>query len=55
MSYTAPVKDIAFALEHVVGLADIVELDGFDEATLAQLTTHNPRSIFEPGYSGNQE
>jgi len=28
---------------------------GFDEATLAQLTTHNPRSIFEPGYSGNQE
>ena len=33
MSYTAPVKDIAFALEHVVGLADIAELDGFDEAT----------------------
>lgn len=33
MSYTAPVREIAFALEHVVGLAKIAELEGFGDAT----------------------
>ena len=33
MSYTAPVKDIAFVLNHVVGLEDIAALEGFEEAT----------------------
>ncbi len=33
MTYTAPVKDIAFLLRHVIGLSDIAELDGFEEAT----------------------
>ena len=25
---------------------------GFDERTLERLTVHNPRSVFEPGFSG---
>ena len=33
MSYTAPVKDIEFVLNHVIGLADIAKLEGFEEAT----------------------
>lgn len=33
MSYTAPVKDIAFVLNKVVGLDEISKLDGFEEAT----------------------
>ncbi len=33
MTYTAPVKDIAFVLNHVIGLADIARLDGFEEAS----------------------
>jgi len=33
MSYNAPVRDIAFMLNHVVGLADIAKLEGFEEAT----------------------
>jgi len=33
MSYTAPVKDIAFVLNKVVGLDEIAKLDGFEEAT----------------------
>ncbi|MGQ7843356.1 acyl-CoA dehydrogenase [Granulosicoccus sp. 3-233] len=33
MTYTAPVKDIAFALRHVIGLSDIAELEGFEDAT----------------------
>ena len=33
MSYTAPVKDIAFLLNNVIGLADIAELDGFEEVS----------------------
>ena len=33
MSYTAPVKDISFVLKHVVGLADIASLEGFEDAT----------------------
>ena len=33
MTYTAPVKDIAFVLNHVIGIADIAKLDGFEEAT----------------------
>ena len=33
MSYTAPVKDIAFALNHIVGLADIAKLEGFEDAS----------------------
>ena len=32
MSYTAPVKDIAFTLNHVIGLADLARLDGFEDA-----------------------
>ena len=32
MSYTAPVKDIAFALNHVIGLADLAKLDGYEDA-----------------------
>ncbi len=33
MTYTAPVKDIAFVLNHVVGLADIAKLSGFEDAS----------------------
>ena len=33
MTYTAPVKDIAFVLNNVIGLADIAELDGFEDAS----------------------
>jgi len=33
MSYTAPVKDIAFALNHVVKIDEIAALPGFEEAT----------------------
>ncbi len=33
MSYNAPVRDIAFMLNHVVGLADVAKLEGFEEAT----------------------
>lgn len=33
MSYNAPVKDIAFVLNHVVGLADIAKLSGFEDAS----------------------
>lgn len=33
MTYVAPVKDIAFVLNHVVGIADIAKLEGFEEAT----------------------
>jgi len=33
MSYNAPVKDIAFVLNHVVGLADIAKLEGFEDAS----------------------
>jgi len=33
MTYTAPVKDIAFVLNHVIGLDDIAKLEGFEEAT----------------------
>jgi len=33
MTYTAPVKDIAFVLNNVVGLADLASLDGFEDAS----------------------
>ena len=33
MSYVAPVKDIAFVLNHVVGLERIAALEGFEDAT----------------------
>jgi len=33
MSYNAPVRDIAFMLNNVVGLADIAKLEGFEDAT----------------------
>ncbi|MFK8083748.1 MAG: acyl-CoA dehydrogenase [Granulosicoccus sp.] len=33
MSYTAPVKDIAFVLNHVIGLEKLAQLDGFEEAS----------------------
>ncbi len=33
MTYAAPVKDIAFVLNHVVGLADLSKLEGFEDAT----------------------
>lgn len=33
MTYTAPVKDIAFVLNHVVDLAGLAELEGFEDAT----------------------
>ncbi|MFK7891081.1 MAG: acyl-CoA dehydrogenase N-terminal domain-containing protein, partial [Granulosicoccus sp.] len=33
MSYVAPVKDIAFLLNHVVGLDKLARLDGFEEAS----------------------
>ena len=33
MTYVAPVKDIAFVLNHVVGLADIAKLPGFEDAS----------------------
>ena len=33
MTYTAPVKDIAFVLNNVIGLADIATLEGFEDAT----------------------
>lgn len=33
MTYTAPVKDIAFVLNNVIGLADIAQLEGFEDAS----------------------
>jgi len=33
MTYTAPVKDIRFVLEHVIGLSDIAGLEGFEDAS----------------------
>ena len=33
MSYTAPVRDIAFVLNHVVGLESLSRLEGFEDAT----------------------
>ncbi|ASJ75501.1 acyl-CoA dehydrogenase [Granulosicoccus antarcticus] len=33
MTYTAPVKDIAFVLNHVVDLAGLAKLEGFEDAT----------------------
>lgn len=33
MTYTAPVKDIAFVLNNVVGLSDIAQLQGFEDAS----------------------
>lgn len=33
MSYNAPVRDIAFMLNHVVGLPDVANLEGFEDAT----------------------
>lgn len=33
MTYTAPVKDIAFVLNKVIGLEEIAKLDGFGDAT----------------------
>ena len=33
MSYNAPVRDISFMLNNVVGLANIAKLEGFEEAT----------------------
>ncbi|MFK7861130.1 MAG: acyl-CoA dehydrogenase [Granulosicoccus sp.] len=33
MSYTAPVKDIAFVLNHVIRLENLAQLEGFEEAT----------------------
>jgi alkylation response protein AidB-like acyl-CoA dehydrogenase len=34
MSYTAPVRDMMFDLEHLAGLASIAQLPGFEDATL---------------------
>src|SRR5215212_1931106 len=34
MSYTAPVKDMLFDIEHLAGLEQIAHLPGFDEAGL---------------------
>ncbi|MFK7852966.1 MAG: acyl-CoA dehydrogenase [Granulosicoccus sp.] len=33
MTYTAPVKDITFVLNNVVGLSDIAQLQGFEDAS----------------------
>ncbi len=33
LSYTAPVKDMRFVLDHVVGMEDIARLPGYEEAT----------------------
>ena len=33
MRYTAPVKDMAFCLEHLAGLPDIAQLPGYEDAT----------------------
>ena len=33
MTYTAPVKYISFVLNHVVGLADVAALEGFEDAS----------------------
>lgn len=33
MTYKAPVKDISFVLNHVVGLASVAALEGFEDAT----------------------
>ncbi|MHB0922154.1 MAG: acyl-CoA dehydrogenase [Thiomonas delicata] len=33
MRYTAPVKDMAFCLEHLAGLPDIARLPGYEDAT----------------------
>jgi len=33
MTYTAPVKDISFVLNHVVGLDKVAALEGFEDAS----------------------
>jgi alkylation response protein AidB-like acyl-CoA dehydrogenase len=33
MTYTAPVKDISFVLNHVVGLSNVAALEGFEDAS----------------------
>lgn len=33
MTYAAPVKDIAFVLRNVIGLAELAELEGFEDAS----------------------
>ena len=33
MTYQAPVRDISFVLNHVVGLADVAKLKGYEDAT----------------------
>lgn len=33
MSYSAPVKDIAFVLNNVIGLADLAKLNGYEDAS----------------------
>lgn len=33
MSYSAPVKDIAFVLNNVIGLSEVSKLEGFEDAT----------------------
>jgi len=33
MTYTAPVKDISFVLNHVVGLSEVASLQGFEDAS----------------------
>jgi len=33
MTYTAPVKDISFVLNHVVGLSEVASLEGFEDAS----------------------
>ena len=33
MSYTAPVKDIAFLLNNVIGLSELAKLEGFEDAS----------------------
>ena len=34
MSYTAPVKDMLFAIEHLAGIAQVAQLPGFEDADL---------------------
>ena len=33
MSYSAPIKQMQFVLDHVVGMAEVAELPGYEDAT----------------------
>jgi alkylation response protein AidB-like acyl-CoA dehydrogenase len=50
MSYTAPIRDLLFDLEHLAGLASIAQLPGYEDATL-----DTARAVLEECAKFNQD